>query len=93
VSAPARSPFQYALLRVVPHVERGEAINAGVVVLCRPLRFLAARVALDEGRLDALAPGVDPEPIRERLDFLVRVAAGDPEAGPLGRLDLSERFG
>jgi pyridoxamine 5'-phosphate oxidase len=92
VSAPARSPFQYALLRVVPHVERGESINAGVVVLCRPRKFLAARIALDEGRLDALAPGVDAAPIRERLEFLVRVAAGDPDAGPIARMELSERF-
>jgi pyridoxamine 5'-phosphate oxidase len=92
VSAPARSPFQYALLRVVPHVERGEAINAGIVVLCRPRRFLAARVALDEGRLEALAPGTDPAPIRERLDFLVRVAAGEKAAGPVAHMELSERF-
>jgi pyridoxamine 5'-phosphate oxidase len=92
VSEPARSPFQYALLRVVPHVERGESLNAGVVVLCRPRRYLAARVALDEGRLAALAPGVDPGPIRERLDMLVRIAAGDPGAGPIARMDLSERF-
>jgi pyridoxamine 5'-phosphate oxidase len=92
VSEPARSPFQYAVLRVVPHLERGESLNAGVVVMCRPRRYLAARVALDEGRLAALAPGVDAEPIRERLDMLARVAAGDPEAGPIARMDLSERF-
>ena len=93
MSGPApRSPFQYALLRVVPHVERGESMNAGVVVMCRPRKFLAARVALDEGRLAALAPGVDPAPIRERLDMHARVAAGDPEAGPIARMDLSERF-
>jgi pyridoxamine 5'-phosphate oxidase len=93
VSAPPRSPFQYALLRVVPHVERGEALNAGVVVFCRPLRFLAARVALDEGRLDALAPGTDPAPIRERLEVLAAAAAGDEAAGAVARLDPSERFG
>ena len=87
-----RAQFQYALLRVVPHVERGEAINAGVVVLCRPRKFLAARVSLDEGRLEALAPGTDPEPIRERLDMLCRIAAGDPEGGPIAALELSERF-
>ena len=55
---PARSAFQYALLRVVPSLERGEFVNAGVVVFCRQLRFLEARVALDEGRLLALAPGI-----------------------------------
>jgi pyridoxamine 5'-phosphate oxidase len=92
VSAPPRDAFQYALLRVVPHVERGEAINAGVVVFCRRRRFLAARVSLDEGRLDALAPGADPAPIRERLDVLARVAAGDPSAGPMASLPQSERF-
>jgi pyridoxamine 5'-phosphate oxidase len=93
VSESPKSPFQYALLRVVPHVERGEAINAGVVVLCRPRKFLAARVALDEGRLAALAPGVDPAPIREHLDMLVRIAEGDERGGPIARLDISERFG
>jgi pyridoxamine 5'-phosphate oxidase len=87
-----RSPFQYALLRVVPHVDRGESINAGVVVLCRPRRFLAARVALDEGRLEALAPGTDPGPIRERLDMICRIAAGDPAGGPIASMELSERF-
>ena len=92
MSAPARSPFQYALLRVVPHVERGEAINAGVVVLCRPRKFLAARVALDEGRLEALAPGTDAGPIRERLDIFCRIAAGDESGGPIASLELSERF-
>ena len=90
---PGRSPFQYALLRVVPHVERGEAINAGVVLFCRQLRFLAARTVLDEGRLRAIAPDVDPEPIRARLAVLERVAAGDPAGGPLAALPPSERFG
>ena len=93
MSAPAeRAPFQYALLRVVPHVERGEAINAGVVVMCRPRKFLAARVALDEGRLEALAPGTDPAPIRERLDMFCRIAAGHPDGGPIAALEMSERF-
>lgn len=87
-----RSPFQYALLRVVPHLERGEAINAGVVVFCRPRRYLDVRVSLDVGRLAALAPGVDPKPIRERLEMLVRIAAGDADAGPIARMEQSERF-
>lgn len=91
-ASPDRAPFQYALLRVVPHVERGEAINAGLVVMCRPRKFLAARVALDEGRLEALAPGTDPAPIRERLDMLCRIAAGDADGGPIAALEMSERF-
>ena len=54
------SPFQYAALRVVPRVERGEAVNAGVVLFCRPLRFLGARTQLDEALLAALSPGLRP---------------------------------
>jgi hypothetical protein len=85
-------PFQYAVIRVVPRVERGECLNAGVVLLCRPKRFLAARVALDEGRLRALAPAVDPATIEEHLAAIERVAAGDPAAGPIARLGQGERF-
>lgn len=91
-STGSRAPFQYAVLRVIPSLERGEAINAGVVVFCRPRRYLAARVALDEARLAALAPGADVEAIRERLDVLERVAAGDETAGPIARMEQSERF-
>ena len=75
------SPFQYAILRVVPRVERGECVNAGVVLFCRPRQFLAASVALDEQRLLALAPGVDLEAVRGHLDALGRIAAGDPVRG------------
>ena len=64
---PARSPFQYAALRVVPRVERGEAVNAGVVLFCRPLRFLGARTHLDEALLAVLSPGCDPDEVRPLL--------------------------
>jgi hypothetical protein len=85
-------PFQYAIIRVVPRVERGECLNAGVVLLCRPKRFLAARVVLDEARLRALAPEVDPPTIEEHLAAIERIAAGDPAAGPIARLGQGERF-
>lgn len=90
--APRRSPFQWAVLRVVPRVERGECVNAGVVLYCRPLRFLEARVALDPARLAALAPDLDPATVRPHLDALVAVAAGDPAGGPVAALPPSERF-
>ncbi|HEU4657094.1 MAG TPA: DUF3037 domain-containing protein [Capillimicrobium sp.] len=89
----ARSPFSYTIVRVVPRVERGEAFNAGVVLFCRQRGFLAARVALDERRLAALAPDVSPETVRPYLDAIVRVAEGDPDAGPIAALDRSDRFG
>ncbi len=88
----SRSPFAYAVLRVVPHVERGEFLNAGVILFCRPRRFLAARVALDERRLRALAPDCDPDAIRPHLDALRRIADGDGTAGPIARLGRAERF-
>jgi hypothetical protein len=89
---PARSPFQYAALRIVPRVERGEAVNAGVVLFCRPLRFLGARTQLDERLLDALAPDCDPSAIRALLHAMERIAAGEPAGGPIAALPASERF-
>jgi len=86
------SPFQYAIVRVVPRVERGECLNAGVVLFCRARKFLQARIALDEERLRALDPDADLEAIRAHLDAFARVAAGDPEAGPMAELPASERF-
>lgn len=89
----AREPFQYALVRVVPHVERGEALNAGVVLFCRPLRFLAARTALDEAALAALAPACDPAEVRAPLAVVEAVAAGDATVGgAVAALPQSERF-
>jgi hypothetical protein len=86
------SPFQYAIVRVVPRVERGESVNAGVVLFCRPRRFLAAKIALDEARLRAIAPDVDVDAVRGHLDAVARVAAGAAGSGPIGALPLSERF-
>ena len=77
--ATRRSPFAYAIVRVVPHVERGEAINAGVIVGCRPRRFLAARVTLDTARLLALAPDCDEVEIRRHLDAIPRYSAFRPK--------------
>jgi hypothetical protein len=89
---PGAKPFQYAMLRVVPHVERGEAFNAGVVVFCRPLRYLGARAGLDERLLDALAPDCEADEIRAQLETLVAVAEGRPEGGRVAGLPQSERF-
>jgi len=89
---PAREGFQYAVLRVVPSVERGEAFNAGVVLYCRRLGFLAARTWLDEAALAALAPRCMAGEVREHLSALERVAAGEPSGGPIAALEPSERF-
>jgi DUF3037 family protein len=89
---PGREPFQYAMVRVVPRVERGECLNAGVVLFCRPLRFLAARVELDERALSALDAGCDPEEVRPQLAMVEAVAAGEPAGGAIAALPQSERF-
>jgi hypothetical protein len=85
-------PFQYAIVRIVPRVERGEAVNAGVVLFCRPRRFLGVRTQLDERLLAALSPGCDAAELRAQLDTLVAVAEGRPEGGRVAGLDQSERF-
>jgi hypothetical protein len=89
---PGREDFQYAIVRIVPRVERGEALNAGVVLFCRRLKFLAARTELDEAALHALSPGCDPAGIRTQLATIERVAAGDRAGGPIAALEPSERF-
>jgi hypothetical protein len=88
----ADQPFQYAIIRVVPRVERGECLNAGVVLLCRPRRFLAARVGLDRERFRALAPDVDPARVETHLAAIEAIARGDAAAGPLAQLGQGERF-
>ena len=87
------SPFEYALLRVVPRVERGEFVNAGVVLYCQEKRFLEAAIDLDPERLRALDPRLDPETVRAHLEAARRVCAGGPGAGPIGHLPPVQRFG
>jgi hypothetical protein len=88
-----RSPFSYAILRVVPRVERGERFNVGVVLFCRQRGFLGAKVELDERRLAALAPNTSADDVRAHLEALANVAAGTPDAGAIAALPPSERFG
>lgn len=87
-----RSPYQYAIVRVVPRVERGECLNAGVVLLCRSMAFIGARTELDERRLAALAPDTDPAIVRPYLAAIERIAGGDPAGGPMASLSAAERF-
>jgi hypothetical protein len=87
VSAPCS--FDYAVVRVVPHVEREEFVNAGVILFCEARDFLAARVELDEARLLAIAPDVDLDLVRRHLEAIPRICEG---RGPIGRLTLRERW-
>ena len=89
---PKLSSFDYAILRVVPRVEREERINAGVILFCLERDFLQARVELDEARLRALWPGTDVELVRQHLQAIPRICDGNPDAGPVARLSQRERF-
>jgi Protein of unknown function (DUF3037) len=89
---PARSSFDYAIVRVVPRVEREEFVNAGVILFCLERDFLAARVELDRDRVRAVFPGVDLDLVDEHLAALVRVAEGGEGSGPIGQLSPRERF-
>jgi hypothetical protein len=89
---PARVVFEYAVIRIVPRVERGECINAGVVLFCRARRFLDARIALDAARLNAFAPQLDLASVAEQLGYIPLICAGGSAAGPIGALPQPERF-
>lgn len=87
--------FEYAILRLVPRVERGERVNVGVVLFCRTRRFIDARVSFDKSRraaLAALAPDADETAILEHLAVTQRIVQGDPTAGPIAQMDAPERF-
>ena len=89
---PSRSAFSYAVVRVVPDIEREEFLNSGLILFSRPHRFILARTLLDEARLRGLATDGDIDGLRGQLDLFERIAAGESDAGPIARLTPSERF-
>lgn len=84
--------YDYAIIRVVPKVEREEFINVGAIVSCQSRDFLEARIELDEKRLTALDPTLDIETTRTHLATIPAICAGGEQAGPIGRLSQRERF-
>jgi len=89
---PALSSFDYAIIRVVPHVEREEFVNAGVIVFCHDRSFLRARIELSEPRLLALAPSADVTLVRRHLATIPLICEGGEGAGPIGELSQRERW-
>jgi Protein of unknown function (DUF3037) len=84
--------YDYAVLRVVPRAERGEFVNAGIIVCCAPKGFLKARIELDEARVRALDPAADLSSIEAALAVVPAICAGGEAAGAIGKLSLRERF-
>ncbi len=84
--------FEYAVLRIVPRVEREEFINVGVILYCKKHAFLQTRFTLTENRLLALDPAIDTREIRSHLEALAAISLGKPEAGPIALLDPASRF-
>ena len=87
---PTTSSFDYAVVRVVPYVEREEFINVGIILFCREQNFLEARIKLNRQRLIALAPDFDVDQTQAYLELIPRICAG--QAGPVGQLNQAERF-
>ena len=88
----ALASYDYAIVRVVPRVERGECLNVGIILFCRTRRFLRTQIALDTHRLSVFAPSLDLDEVQYHLDLLERVSAGSKDAGPIAQLSQSERF-
>jgi hypothetical protein len=84
--------YDYAIIRVVPKVERAEFVNVGVIVSCPERDLLLAKIEVDERRLMALDPTLDLEAIHAHLDAIPKICAGGEQAGPIGRLSQRERF-
>ena len=84
--------YDYAVIRVVPRVEREEFINVGVILSCEASRYLEARIELDEARLRALAPDLDIESVNRHLQAITAICRGGPGTGPIGLLPQRARF-
>ena len=89
---PATHSYDFAAIRVVPRVDREEFVNAGVVVFCRTLKFLKARTEVNEQRLRALWPDLDLTSVREHLEIIPAICAGNREGGPIAALPMADRF-
>jgi hypothetical protein len=88
----AQRSYDYAVIRVVPRVERQEFVNAGVIVWCKEQDFLEARIELDEQRVRMMDHGVEIDAVHRHLDSISVICAGGAGSGPIGKLTKRERF-
>ena len=86
------SQYQYAIIRLIPRVDRGERLNVGVILLCRPRRYLGAKTRLDAARLASFAPDLAASTVQPHLDAIESIARGELSGGPIAQLGIAERF-
>ena len=84
--------FEYAIIRVVPCVEREEFLNVGVILYCSSQRFLQTKFTLDKDRLKAFSAELDLHELEQRLKAFETTSAGAKEGGPIGKLPIASRF-
>lgn len=84
--------FEYAIIRIMPRIERGELLNVGVILYCPRKKFLQALTTLDERKLALFTPAPDADELRAYLATFAKVCAGGPGSGPIGQLDMAARF-
>ncbi len=84
--------FEYAVIRIVPRVEREEFLNVGVILYCAGKKFLKSKCILNEGRLASFSPDADIEGIKENLQAFGQISTGSKQGGPIGKLDMASRF-
>ncbi|SFG76522.1 DUF3037 domain-containing protein [Pedobacter insulae] len=89
---PEKHLFEYAVIRVVPRVEREEFINVGIILYCAKQKFLRAAIVIDQDRLLAFAPQIEIDFLEKNLNAIVTICEGGDDAGPIGRLDNASRF-
>lgn len=84
--------FEYSVIRIVPHVEREEFLNAGVILYCAPEKFLQCMTRVDEERLRVLCDGIDFDDLKKHIESFERICVGGKDSGPIGKLSMPERF-
>lgn len=84
--------FEYAVIRVVPRVEREEFVNVGVILYCKQQKFLQIKCSINEGRIRAFCPELDIDELKEHMNALQQICQGTQAGGPIARLDMPSRF-
>ena len=84
--------FEYAIIRIVPRVEREEFVNAGIILYCKELKFLETKFTVNKEKLDALCVGIDCEEVEEHLKSIEKISKGQNDGGPIAALDIASRF-